>query len=461
MSEDNSNKGENSNIDIILGDSHVAIRRLAWPMMVSMLLVMLYNLADSVWVAGLGADSLAAIGFVTPVFMIVIGLGNGVGAGANSLIARFIGARDFESANNAALHSILISVILSVVFAVFFAFALPSLLDLMGAGSAKSLALTYGYIVFILNFVFVFNGVFTAILRSEGDVNRAMYVTAITAVLNIFLDPVFIYVFGWGISGAAWATVVSCLVSCIVIAYWMWVKKDTYLDLNFGGFHYDSSIFRGILNVAVPSTAENLIFSILGIVENYLLVMVAGTLSVAVYTAGMRLIQMAMIPLIGLGTAALTVIGAAYGEKNIEKLDDAFMYTLKLGVLISIVMMVIFYVFAPQISYIFSYSSASSVMAPKITELLRIIFVFIIAATFGMIPAMMFHGVGKGFTSLLLTMCRALIFEICFSYLFGVVFALGDVGVYLGVSVGGCVGGVISFVVARLYIRSLKRKFLA
>lgn len=80
---------KNSNIELLLGDHKTAIKKLAWPMMVSMFLVMAYNLADGVWVAGLGADALAAVGFITPLFMILVGLGNGVGAGVNSLVARF------------------------------------------------------------------------------------------------------------------------------------------------------------------------------------------------------------------------------------------------------------------------------------------------------------------------------------------------------------------------------------
>ncbi|MDR3063454.1 MAG: MATE family efflux transporter, partial [Methanobrevibacter sp.] len=102
------------NIDLITGDPKKAIVKLAWPMMVSMLLIMVYNLADSIWIAGLGSDALAALGFVTPLFMIIIGLGNGLGAGANSLIARSIGGKDKKTADNAALHSVLITFILSI-----------------------------------------------------------------------------------------------------------------------------------------------------------------------------------------------------------------------------------------------------------------------------------------------------------------------------------------------------------
>ena len=167
-------KGKNSNIDIITGDPKKAINKLAVPMMVSMLLIMAYNLADSIWVAGLGSDALAAIGFITPLFMILVGVGNGIGSGANSLIARAIGGKDKKLADNAAVHTVILTVILSILVPVILLPFLRDVLLLMGAGSTTNLGLQYGYIVFGLMFFFVFSGVGTAILRSEGDVNRAM-----------------------------------------------------------------------------------------------------------------------------------------------------------------------------------------------------------------------------------------------------------------------------------------------
>lgn len=96
----------NANLDSITGDPKKAINKLAYPLMASMLLIMLNNIIDGAWVAGLGPEPLAAIGFITPLFMILVGVGNGVGAGANSLISRYIGAKDRKGANNAAIHSI-------------------------------------------------------------------------------------------------------------------------------------------------------------------------------------------------------------------------------------------------------------------------------------------------------------------------------------------------------------------
>lgn len=448
------NKGKNSNIELIRGDYKVAIKKLAWPMMVSMFLIMAYNLADSIWVAGLGADALAAIGFITPIFMILIGLGNGIGAGANSLIARFIGSKNIENANNTALHSLLLTVIISLLGSVVMFIVLPSLLDVMGAGTAKTAALEYGNIIFTFMIIFIYNGVGTSILRSEGDVKRAMHVMAVTAIFNIILDPIFIYILDMGILGAAWATVFSGFISGAVLLYWMHYKKDTYLDLTLNNFKYNTSIITGILNVAIPSTAENLIFSALGIIENYLLVMVAGTVAVATYTAGMRLIQLSMIPLIGFGTALLTVIGASYGAKDYQKLKNAFYYTLKLGLLVSTVMAIIFFIFAPQISNVFAYGSSAQ-LAPRIATLIQIMIIFIYAVCLGMISAMMFQGVGKGFTSLILTFIRALLLEVVFSYVFGIVFNLGEYGIYYGVVLGGFLGGILSFTWATIYIKRL------
>ena len=115
MSETNE---KNKNIEIITGDPKKAIRKLSIPMMLSMVLIMMYNLADSIWVAGLGPDALAAIGFITPLFMVLIGLGHGIGAGANSLIARNIGAENPAEANNAGLHGIVLSIIVSIIFTI-------------------------------------------------------------------------------------------------------------------------------------------------------------------------------------------------------------------------------------------------------------------------------------------------------------------------------------------------------
>ena len=101
----------NENIKSIIGSPRKAINKLAFPTIFSMLLMFLNNLIDSFWVAGINADALAALGFVSPLYLVIIGLGSGVGAGANSLISRYVGARQFEDANNAVMHSIILTLV--------------------------------------------------------------------------------------------------------------------------------------------------------------------------------------------------------------------------------------------------------------------------------------------------------------------------------------------------------------
>ena len=450
-------KTKSKNIEMITGDPKKAIIKLALPMMLSMLLIMMYNIADSIWVAGLGADALAAIGFITPLFMVLVGLGNGIGAGANSLIARSIGANNYDGANNAALHAIVLSVIVSVIFTIIIEVFMVPILQFMGAGSTIQYAMAYSYIIFGFLFIFVYSGVASAIFRSEGDMKRATIAIAVTAVLNIILDPIFIYILNLGIAGAAWATIVSAVMSCLVMSYWIWGKKDLYLDLSPKNFSYSSKIMIDTLQVAIPSTLENIVFSALAIIINSMLVMAADTTAVAVYTASMRIVQLAMIPLIGFGTAVLTVAGVAFGAHNYKNLQTAHSYSIKIGFAVSIILGAIMFIFSTQIATMFSYTEASASLSPQIATAISVLSLFVLAIPHGMMSSMMFQGVGKGTYSLLITLLRSLILESVFAYLFCFIFGWGLTGIYAGVVFGCFVGGTVGYIWAKFFIRKFKQ----
>ena len=449
---------KNKNIEMITGDPKKAIVKLSIPMMISMLLIMLYNIADSIWVAGLGPDALAAIGFITPLFMVLVGLGNGIGAGANSLIARYIGAKDYDQANNAGLHAIVLCIVVSLIFTVLMMIFMRQLLELMGAGSTIDYALNYGYIIFGALLIFVYSGVASAIFRSEGDMRRATIAIAVTAILNIILDPIFIYVLDLGIVGAAWATIISCTMSILVMGYWIWGKKDLFLDLNPKNFKYNSGILIDTLQVAIPSTLENVIFSALAIIINSMLVIAAGTDAVAVYTASMRIVQLCMIPLIGIGTAVLTVAGVAYGAHNYKNLKIGHSYSIKIGFAVSIILGAIMVIFSSQIATAFSYTNASAGLAGQIATAISVLSFFVLAIPHGMMSSMMFQGVGKGTYSLIITLLRSLILESVFAYLFCFILGWGVVGIYAGVVFGCFLGGTVGYVWAKLFIKKFKEE---
>lgn len=215
----------NANLDSITGDPKKAINKLAYPLMASMLLIMLNNIIDGAWVAGLGPEPLAAIGFITPLFMILVGVGNGVGAGANSLISRYIGAKDRKGANNAAIHSIFVAILVAVVLTLILTVFLRDLLIIMGASSVIDYAMEYGIILFMFTFAILLPPSFGGIFRAEGDIKRATIPMATTAIINMIIDPIFIYTLGMGIGGAAIATVIASLIGLFLMIYWMFIKK--------------------------------------------------------------------------------------------------------------------------------------------------------------------------------------------------------------------------------------------
>ncbi|MCK9150411.1 MATE family efflux transporter [Methanobacterium alcaliphilum] len=462
MSSNNQNLNSevDQRISMVTGDPKKAIRALSVPMIISMLLIMAYNLADSIWVAGLGPNALAALGFINPLFMIVIGLGNGLGAGATSLIARCIGAKNKKNADNAAIHSIILTLVISGIFTIFTLLFLQNILLLMGAGETVNLAIQYGQIVFGGLVLFIFSSVASGILRAEGDVKRPMYAMAATAILNIVLDPIFIYYLGWGVSGAAWATIISSTIACALMVYWLLLKRDTYVSFTRKDFKPSWLVIKDILVVGLPASAESFVMSVLGVVLNLILVITGGAEAVAVYTAGWRVVMMAMIPPIGIGTAAITVSGAAYGAHKYQNLSIALKYSVKLGVGIAVVTSLFSYFFAGNIASIFAYSSQSAFMAPQIAAFLQVMCLFYLTVPFGITASSIFQGMGKGVTSLLLTVLREVVFVSFFAYLFAFTLNWGSSGVWWGIVVGGGLGCVVAYIWANYYINRLKKSYV-
>jgi putative MATE family efflux protein len=451
-------KNANSRINLITGDPKRAIRKLSFPMMLIMILIVSYQIVDSIWVAGLGADALAALGFISPIFMVIVGLAQGLGAGATSLIARCIGANDKDNADNAGMHAILITAVLSVVLPVVLILLLKDILLAIGAASVLTLATQYGQIIFAGSFAILFNSVGSSILRAEGDMKRATYAIAISSILNMVIAPIFIYTLNMGISGAAVATVLSSSVAAVAIFYWILIKRDTYLAFKFKDFHFDAGIIKGILAITLPASVEQFIMSVLTVGINAMLVIAAGTTAVAVYTAGWRIVSMGIIPALGIETAVLTVAGVAYGAKNYKNLDISCHYAIKLGVIISLVLAVVTYIFAPNIAWLFAYSANSGDMIPMIAEFLRIFCIFFMAIPFGLASTAVFQAAGKGTTSLLLVVIRDLVLSLIAAYVLGIVLHLGAVGIYWGIVIGVILGSAISYLYFRLFLRGLKKE---
>lgn len=150
-------------------------------------------------------------------------------------------------------------------------------------------------------------------------------------------------------------------------------------------------MYKEILFVGIPASIEQLIMSATAIILNAMLAAVAGTTAVAVYTAGWRLVQIGIMPAIGIGIAALTVAGVAYGERNKEKLDTTIKYGVKVGLVTTIITGIFFFIFSDYLAIMFSYSASSSSLAPLISQFLKIMCLFIIPVPLGVVAGNVFR----------------------------------------------------------------------
>jgi putative MATE family efflux protein len=238
--------------------------------------------------------------------------------------------------------SLIVSIIITIIFIAF----LKPLLILMGASSVIDYAMDYGIIIFAWTFGLLMPPIVGGAFRAEGDIKRATIPIAIAAIINMILDPIFIYTLNMGIAGAAWATALGPFISLLVMFYWIFIKKDTYLSYNRKDFHNDFKMYKDILVVGIPASLEQLVLSVLTIFVNYMLTIVSGSVAVAIYTAGWRIINIGMLPAIGVGTASISVAGVAFGAKKYENLRIVARYAVKVALIASIIVCILLNVFA-------------------------------------------------------------------------------------------------------------------
>ena len=447
----------NKNVELMRGEPEIAVRKLAIPIMISMLLTASYNIVDGIWVAGLGQAAIAGIGFVTPIFMVLNGFSVGLGNGATSSISRSVGAKNRERASKAAAHSLLIFLVASIVLTVALLIIQEPLLKTYGAsGQSLTEAIKYGTPLFLGLFAFMFANGGSGILRGEGDMKRAMYAMIVSVALNFILDPLFIYVLNLGSARASLATIVSSLGAASVIIYWILIKKDTYVNVTFKGFKFDSEIARDILKVGIPASLDMFVMSIAMSFYLIFISSVGGEYGIAAFTSGQRLYLFGIMPLTAIASAVAAVSGSAFGARNWDYLSRTHIYGTKFAMAFSVVIVLILVIFAPQLSMIFAYTSETAPLIPEITNFLRIASFGLLLVGIGMPSSFFYQGIGRGTTSLAWTIIRELILTVSFTYLFGMVLNWGLTGIWVGLAVGRIIASILNFTYARYTIRKLK-----
>ena len=446
---------DSSNVEVMLGNPKKALLKMSIPLIISLLISSFYNLIDAAWVSGLGADALAGVGFFTPLFMILVGFGNGLGAGASFAISKYIGEDDKIKADNASIHSIVLDIVISIILTIILLIFLNPILNVMGAGQTIRYAIDYGEILILGSIFIILSNALYGIFRGEGDSKRPMYAMIASAVLNIILDPIFIYSLNMGVKGAAIATLISAMFVILILFYWFYIKKDTYLNPNWSYFNFKKDISADIVKVGIPASIQLLNNAFFAAVFSALLVYVGSTDSVAVYSTGWRIVIITTTPLLAIGTALISVIAANYGAKNYKNIQIAHRYAMKVSLIFAIVVMVLTNVFAGQIASVFASSGSSVRIAGELTSFISWIVIYYPAMAVGVPSTYVFQGIGKGITAMFQTIMRETGFTIFLAVLLSVVLNYGVWGAWMGIVLGEIISNNLTGIWANWQIKKL------
>ena len=308
----------------LLGSAPIpkALLSLGLPAMIGMLVNAFYNLVDAYFVSGLGESQMGAISVVYPLGQVVVGLGLLFGNGAASYLSRLLGRGDTERADKVASTALYSSISVGAIVILISVLFLKPVLRLLGATeSILPYAATYASIYIISCIFNVFNVTMNNIVTSEGAAKTTMCALLAGAVLNIALDPLFIYVFDTGVAGAASATAISQMVStCVYLAYIL--RKKSVFHFRISDYTCSKEIFSEIFKIGVPT----LVFQILTSLSISLINNAAGNYGDSAI-AGMgvvtRLISMGSLSVFGFIKGFQPIAGYSYGAKKFDRLLEA------------------------------------------------------------------------------------------------------------------------------------------
>ncbi|MCP4757463.1 MAG: MATE family efflux transporter [Proteobacteria bacterium] len=443
-------------VDTLLGDPKKAIVKLAIPIILASAAHAVFQLADIVWVSGLGADALSAVGFFNPLFIFTMAIASGIAVGGGTCISQRIGAKDKNGADQIAKHMFLIILLVSLLFISSLLLVAEPLFLFMGAEKTIASTLSYGRIM-ILNFFFLFliEGAAT-VFRSEGNSKRASTIYLLGIVLNLLLDPIFIYTLGMGVAGAAWASLASMGVVTLICGYFLLAKGTNYLSIRTGGFKFDKTRLEQILKLGVPVSLAQFVASLMVFVNTMIVARIAGPDGVAVYSGGLRVWFLTLLPLTGIGSAFIIVVGAAWGAESEGKLRVALAYTLKLTFVVEGALMVLTFLAAPLLTRMITWSKEAGRLADDFNTFFRVIVTVNLAAVITFIAEALFVGVGEGTKKLYLSALRSILFVIPLTATLGILLDYGLIGVWTGIAIGNWAAAMVAIVLTKRLLKRIK-----
>ncbi len=344
-------------MNLLTDDIKVLLKKLAIPASVGTLFQTLYNVVDTFFAGKVSPEALSALSKSFPIYFIIIGTCIGVTVASTSLIANSIGESDERKTLNYFTHSVYYGIIVAIIIAFIGLTYADDIFDLMvTTPEVKSLGLEYTNIIFSGSVVFILVVCLNSLLHAEGDTKTYRNLLILSFFLNIILNPILIFGFmfipAMGVKGIAVATILSQFISLLIIFIKIINNKRVkQLSLNYfkPKFLYFKNLFFQSVPITVSISASSFAFTIVIIyVGNF------GEYAVAGYGAGERFVHVMLLPVLGLNTAIVSIIGQNFGAKNYERIKEAYFTAIKYGVSIMIVSGFIVYIIADIIIGLFS-----------------------------------------------------------------------------------------------------------
>ncbi|MBL7054668.1 MATE family efflux transporter [Candidatus Woesearchaeota archaeon] len=435
---------QKNRVDEFIKNPKKALIKLAMPMIIVMVVQTMYNIVDTAFVGRLGADAIAALTFSFPLFFILISINSGISAGITSRISRYMGEKNKEQAENTAVHGLLISITCAVlVFTIGFLSLKPLFIIFGASDSVIQLGISYMSVILISVFFMFPAYILHSIFSSQGDTKTPMKIWVFTLLVNIALDPIFIYVLGFGVKGAAIATLISYLLALTLFTYYF--RKKSYLKIRIKSFKFSFRILREIFNVGAPASLTMLLMSVYIMFLNRFMAHF-GTDYVAAFGIVSRLESVAIMPIVAMSMSLLTIIGMFYGAKRLDLIKNISWYGIKISILFTSAVGFLFFLFSPVFLRIFTSEPALIAIASKYLRIEVLTFPLMAVS---MNIARIIQGMGFGLPGFMINLIRIVLIAVPLAYIF--VFILGYS--YLSIAVAMVLGGIASNIVGIIWLK--------
>lgn len=326
-----------------------AVFKNALPAMAAMLMVLVYNLADTFFI-GQTHDALqvAAVSLATPVFLMFMAVGTAFGIGGTSVISRALGEGRKKYAKKACSFCMWSCIIVGVVMAALFLIFMNPILSLIGASSDTwNLAKTYLSIVVCSGPLVLISNCYANVVRTEGESGKAMMGQLLGNLLNVILDPIMILGFGWNIAGAAIATVIGNLFGAGYYIFYF-LRGKSNLSINIKDFTMKDKVGSSVLVIGVPAALGSMLMSVSQIIINSQMAEY-GDMAIAGMGVAMKVVTITGMVCMGLGQGIQPLLGYCVGAKLWKRFKDVFKFSILFALILGVILTIICYLFTDQI----------------------------------------------------------------------------------------------------------------